>query len=134
MQEEKLERAKQQAPIAGRKFTVRVHRANIAPENANLPIIVNPIGPTSLGGKKEFMPGQPVELTIAQINVLKNAVEETEFELPDSSGIYEERDPIAAARSQFPEFQFRRNKVNGSIIAFRRSPNYIVESVEGLPQ
>lgn len=113
-------------------FKCKVHRANVEQENASLPITVNPIGPAALGGKKIFAPGTPVELTACQIGILKQPVE-TEFEIPDSSGIYEERNPIQSARSQYPDFEFRHNKTTGRIVAFKSTPNYFVEYLEGVP-
>jgi len=116
-----------------RFFKVKVHRTNIEPENAQLMITVHPIGNNpELGGKKQFLPGQVVELTAAQIGILKNPVE-TSFQVPDSSGIYEERNPIIAAKSQFPDFEFKRDKVSGNLIAFKSTPNYFVEYLEGIP-
>ena len=115
-----------------RFYKVKVHRANVEPENSSLPITVNPIGGPELGGKKVFNPGQPVELTVTQINILKTPVE-TEFIIPDSSGIYEERNPIQAARQQYPDFEFKHDRVTGSIIAHKSIPNYFVEYLEGVP-
>ena len=111
-------------------FKVKVHRANVEPENSMLPITVNVIGSPALGGKKVFSPGQTVELTAAQINVLKTPVE-TSFVIPDTSGIYEERNPIQAARQQYPDFEFKHDRVTGSIVASKSTPNYFVEHVEG---
>lgn len=120
------------SPIKTRKYKVKVHRANVEPENASLPITVNVIGPPELGGKKIFAPGTPVELTLPQINVLKTPVE-TEFVIPDTSGIYEERNPKQAARAQFPDFEIKQDKVTGQLIAFKSTPNYFVDFMEGVP-
>ena len=113
-------------------YKVKVHRANVEPENASLPITVNPIGPPSLGGKRTFAPGTVVKLTECQIGILKQPVE-TEFPIPEGSGIYEERNPIEAARLQYPDFEFKRDRVNGRLIAFKSTPNYFVEYLEGVP-
>lgn len=124
--------SKEEKSAVAKFFKVKVHRANIEPENASIPITVNPIGGPELGGKKVFSPGQPVELTATQIGILKQPVE-TEFPIPDGSGIYEERNPMQAARAQFPDFQFKHDRVNGTIIAFKSTPNYFVEFLEGVP-
>jgi len=110
------------------KVKCRVNRLNVHPENADLPIIVNILADKSKGGgRRVFNPGQVVELTRAQIESLRNAVEETDFPLSDQSGIHESKDPLQMAKNLYPGLKPIRNPETGEIRMIRNRRNYSVE-------
>lgn len=117
---------KPKAPIKPLECNIkcRVTRTNVDPDNANVPIsvIVN-----DRKNKREFQPGQIVQLSQGHINVLRDAVEETRLVLPDDSGIYKAENPLALARSQYPDMDAQFDPSTGGITCTRRQPNYIVE-------
>ena len=110
-----------------RKEIIRcmVHHANAAPENKEMPIIVNDMG--SPNGKRIIQPGKPTDLTRAQVNVLRDSVEEHNFPIPFESGIYEVGNPRKAAEGLYPGHQINVDRATGQVFAWKRVPNYIVE-------
>lgn len=108
---------------------VRVHRLNVDESNKELIITVNDLGDTR-HGKKEFIPGQEVELTQAQINILRAAVERQEITLDTYSGVHTESNPLMAAEKQFPGFKAHYDRHTGSVIVVKETPNYSIETVE----
>lgn len=104
----------------------RVTRTNIDPDNTTLPItvILN-----DRKNKREFSPGQEVMLSRGDIDLLKNCVEETRLYIPLDSGIYEARDPLAMATSQYPDMIAEKDQLTGEIVMTRRIPNYIIEEL-----
>ena len=102
----------------------RVTRTNVDPDNAMVPISVTV---NDRKNKREFSPGTVVKLSKAHIDVLRNSVEETKLVIPGDSGIYESKDPLALARSQYPDMIASYDQQTGEIICTRRVPNYVVE-------
>ena len=110
----------------GDMIRCRVHRTNCAEENTMIPITVNPCS-QKLGGKKIFMPGDEVELTPTQFNILKSAVEPHDLIIPSDSGIYNSADPFKSARDNYPGYTIRRDPNDGRLHATMDVSNYIVE-------
>ena len=106
---------------------VMVNRMNVDEKNQHLEIVVNDLG--MAGGRKSFYPGQEVELTMVQINILKDAVERTRIDIPAGSGVYEAENPLMAARTQFPGFRAVSDRHTGMIYAERTRPNYTITEV-----
>ncbi len=112
--------------VAAARKTYRVYRSNVDPDNKDIPISINANTPA---GKKQFAPGQEVELTATQISILKNAVEETMIQIPLESGIYTSNDPQSLAKNLYPSMTPQVNLATGEITMIDRSPNFIIESV-----
>lgn len=114
-------------PVSSKTVKVRVHRANMDPENSNLQIslCVN-----SSMNRKIFYPGEEVELTPSEIESLKDSVEETQIIVPPGSGIYQTQDPMALAKNQYPGMAPTRDSRTNLIVMVKRIPNYIIEVVE----
>ena len=106
----------------------KVHRTNCAEENMMIPIIVNPCS-AKLGGKKIFVPGEEVELTKAQYEILKDAKEPHDIIIPPDSGIYNAPDPLKSARANYPGYSIARDPNDGRLHATMSVPNYIIERV-----
>lgn len=104
----------------------RVTRTNIDPDNANM-VITTTVNHRK--NKREFLPGQEVLLSRAHVDVLRRSVEETKLYIQEDSGIYESRDPMAMARSQYPGMIAEICPLTGQIAMVRRVPNYIVEEI-----
>jgi hypothetical protein len=109
---------------------VVVNRLNVAEGNQDLEIIVNDIGIRT--GRKAFYPGQEVELSLCQINILKDAVEKTHIDISPNSGVYAEDNPIQAAQRQFPGFKIMTNPHTGLLYAEKRRPNYSIVEVDSI--
>jgi hypothetical protein len=110
---------------------VIVNRLNVSEDNQDLEIVVNDLGATN--GRKSFFPGQEVELTLAQIGILKDAVERNHIDIPAASGIYSDENPISAAKRMFPGFIIRQNQNTGMLFAEKHRANYaIVETSQVL--
>lgn len=105
---------------------VRIHRASGAPENKDLEISVCL---NHAKDRKKFYPGAEVELTPAEINVLRTSVEENAFYIPPDSGIYAAADPLAIARNQYPGMSAQYDQATGQIKVTKRTPNYLIEEV-----
>lgn len=120
---------KAEVPKDPRKIIKRVvvNRMNVDEKNQHLEIVVNDLGMAN--GRKSFYPGQEVDLTMVQINILKDAVERTRIDIPMNSGIYEADSPLQAARSQYPGFRAVTNKHTGMIYVERAKPNYTITEV-----
>jgi len=110
-----------------KELKCRVYHANTDPGNADMEISVTV---NTAASKKIFWPGVDVMLTQAHINVLKDSVEETRFDIPSESAIYSSRDPITAAKNNYPAMRAEVNPSTGLITMFRSMPNYLVEIVE----
>ena len=105
----------------------RVYRSNVDPDNRDMHISVTH---NSLAHKKIFWPGEEVELTEGQINILKDSVEENRLFIPAESGIYASKDPIAVAKNFYPNMRAEVNPTDNTISMISRVPNFIVELVE----
>lgn len=105
----------------------RVFRANIDPDNKDLPISVTP---NTFSNKKTFWPGQETKLTKTHLNILRDSVEEARIPIPPESGIYASKDPIAVAKNFYPSMSAEVNPVDNTITMVSRSPNYIIEILE----
>jgi hypothetical protein len=105
---------------------VRVHRASGDEDNRDVQISVCV---NSAKNRRVFYPGEEVELSLAQIAVLRNSVEETKLVIAPDSGIYEAKNPEAMARNHYPGMTLRRDKTTGLINMFKRTPNYLIEEV-----
>jgi hypothetical protein len=99
-------------------------------ENASFPISVFVIGKK----KKVFSPGTEVDLMDYHIEVLRNAVDETEIEIPQESGIYEAANPTRVAENNFPGFRASVSEVDGTITMRRSIPKYSVEIIKPLEE
>jgi hypothetical protein len=106
-----------------RRFVCVVHRLNTEKENSDLPIGVNCVGYK----RKYFNSGEEVVLYGYHINILRDAVEETELELPAESAIYEDSNPVAKAEINWPGFKARVREEDGAIMLYKRTPMYSVE-------
>lgn len=119
------------APISKdpRKITKRVivSRLNVDTENQDLEIVVNDLGAPS--GRKSFFPGQEVDLSLVQIGILKDAVERNHIDIPAGSGVYEDSNPMDAARQMFPGFTIKQNSHTGGLYAEKHRPNYAIVEV-----
>jgi hypothetical protein len=104
----------------------KVHRLNCDPTNAMIPITVNAIGRPG-GGRKEFRPGDVVNLSQAQVNNLEDAVDEPEVLIPEGSGVYEKGDPVQAAQAQYPGYRIVKDPATGFITATKRVPHFSIE-------
>jgi len=91
---------------------VRVHRASGDEDNRDVQISVCV---NSAKNRRVFYPGEEVELSLAQIAVLRNSVEETKLVIAPDSGIYEAKNPEAMARNHYPGMTLRRDKTTGLI-------------------
>jgi hypothetical protein len=110
-------------------YKVIVRRALGEAENRNDPITVN-TGSKETGGKRTFYPGEEVKLTRTQILILMDSKEASKIEIPDHDGrsaIYTSKDPILAAKEQWPGFEIQRDPVSGQLSAIRNDPVYFVE-------
>lgn len=113
-------------PARKRRLKVIVHRLNVDDDNKDLPITINDLGDPN--GRIVFSPGKPVELTQAQLNILKDSVEENEIVVPEGSGIYETSNPVQAAETNYPGFRATLDRETGQIILRRRTPNFMIET------
>lgn len=120
--------AQELSPV-DRRFRVIVHRLNVERENADLPISVNLVGRK----RRVFNPGEPTILYGYHIEILRNAVEDNEFEVPSESAAYESINPIKIAEANFPGYRARVRDEDGVIILTKRVPMYSVEILEELP-
>jgi len=116
---------KEPNPAFTRKHKVRVFRFNCEKENQNDPIVVDVVGVS--GQRKVFLPGQTVELSEAQIEILKNAKEDSSFEIEPTSGIYKARDPMREAVNWNPGFTPVQDPITGLITLTDSKPNYVIE-------
>jgi len=111
-------------------LSCRVSRLNAHPENSDDPIVVNVVANKNKGGgRRVIIPGQVVELTRAQVESLRNSVEETDFPLSEDSGIHESKDPIKTAKALYPGLTPVLNRETGEIRMVRSRRNFSVELV-----
>lgn len=110
----------------------RVLRANVDEANKSLVISVTA---NSISGRKQFHPGQEVDLTEAQINILIDSVEDTQIAIPPTSAIYESPPDrqLQLASNFFPDMQPVRNNATGMITMVKHAPNYIIQPLEHIP-
>jgi len=106
-----------------REYRCVVHRLNTEKENADLPISVCLVGKK----RKVFDPNKEVVLKGYLIDILRNAVEENDIEIPSESAIYEHSNPIAIAERNFPGFRATQNQEDGIIHLMKSTPMYSVE-------
>jgi len=119
--------SKQTAPKksdGSKKRRVKVFRQD---ENPNAPITVLVNTPQN---KREFHPGETVELSEQHIEALKLAREQSSYQIPPGSGIYEAASPKQEAQRQFPKFKIEEDFTTGTLWAIRDMPRYIVEHVD----
>lgn len=109
------------------KYKVIVNRLNVAEGNQDLVIVVNDLG--VVNGRISFYPGQEVELTQVQIDILKEAVEVNHIDIPPGSGVYSSVDPVAAVQAAHPGFVVKRNHRTGGLFAEKVRPNYSINIV-----
>jgi len=114
-------------PARKKRVKVIVHRLNVDDDNKDLPITVNDLGDPN--GRIVFSPGKPVDLTEAQLNILRDSVEESEITVPEGSGMYETANPLKIAEDNFPGFTASRDRETGLIKLRRRVPNFMIEIV-----
>ena len=107
-----------------KRYRCVVHRLNTDRENADLPISVDVVGKRK---KRVFYPGEEVILHDYHIEVLNNAVDSTELELPPESGIYSSENPLEQARRNYPGFKAVYSDVDGSIRLYKNAKMYSVE-------
>ena len=117
---------KERAPK--KKQLCRVYRANCDEENRDWIIKVTANGPHE---RAVFKPGQEIELTETQINILKDSVVESRIEIPGDSGIYSAKNPEVAAKNMYPDFQVEKDPYTNLIAMTKRLPKYIIEYLEG---
>jgi hypothetical protein len=106
----------------------RVHRSNCDPDNKDVLISVTF---NTAANRMAFWPGEEVELTESQVNVLKNSVEEVRIVLPPESGVYSSENPLVVAKSFYPNMQAELDRSTNLITMVQRTPNYIIEEVSG---
>lgn len=102
-----------------KRFRVKVQRLGGDEENRKNPIQVN-TGRVETGGKRVFYPGETVELTSTQIELLKNSKQQTDVEIPDhggESGIYNAKNPVEAAKLEWPGYTIRLDPETGALHA-----------------
>ena len=107
-------------------YICKVFHMDMDQENKDVPIslCVN-----NALNRKRFLPGQEVELTEAEINVLKEPLD-TQIPIPPTSGIYEAKDPIKEAKKQYKGLDIVRDKRSGVLLAVKRQPRFMVEVVK----
>lgn len=103
---------------------VKVHRTD---ENRHAPITVYVNEPKN---KREFFPGQAVELSEQLIEALKLAREESMIEIPENSGIYEAENPRLEAQAQNPGWDVETDFSTGTLYLKRSSPRYVIEYLD----
>ncbi len=108
------------------KKKYRIYRSNVDPDNKDIPISINA---NTTAGKKQFSPGEEVELSDTQISILRDAVDETMIQIPLESGIYTSNNPAALAKNLYPSMVPYTDPATGGITMVNRSPNYIIEPV-----
>ena len=117
-------------PLETKEFIVR--HMDMEPENADFPIYVNTCDPKT-GGEKRFAPGQPVALTRAQVNQLKDAVIDSSFTIGDigdnPSLALNSKNPLKEAQAMYPDFKIEFNPKTGVMTAIKHNPRYSVELV-----
>jgi len=116
------ETKKREAP----RRKVRVHRNNVDQDNADMIISVCV---NDAKNRKKFQPGEEIVLSKAEIETLRNSVEETRLYIPPDSGIYQAKDPLSVARNQYPGMRPELDRVTGQIVMVSRTPNYVIEYV-----
>lgn len=113
---------KPKAPAKGKKTKkCRVYRLG---DNKHAPITVTV---NDIRNKREFMPGQEVELTQQHIEALRNARIDSEIPVPDESGVYQASNPLHEAQRQNPSHKAEVDIKTGSIVLRRSEPLYSVE-------
>ena len=95
-------------------------------ENKHQPITVFV---NSADNKKEFHPGQEVELSEQLIEALNDARLESMHEIPPNSGIYEADNPRHEAQAQNPGYSVQVDYATGTIYLVRSEPKYLVEYI-----
>lgn len=109
------------------RVRVRVHWANVDPANKGLVISVCV---NKASNRIRFHPGEEVKLTPAQLNVLRDSVDETTFQVPAYSGIYQSQHPLVAAQASYPNMKPEMDRATGIITVRQRTPNYIIEQLD----
>ncbi len=116
--------AKDEKVIKMKKY--RVHRSNVDPDNRDLIITVTA---NSIANRKVFWPGEEVELSSTQVDILKNSIEEIKLVIPPESGIYLTANPVTAAQSQYPDMSPEIDRSTNTISMVKRIPNYVIETI-----
>lgn len=102
---------------------VTVYWANADPDNRHIPIVVNCVG---RHGKRVITPGVPVWLHERHLARLKDAVIETELQVPEGSGVYAAANPLATAEAQNPGMTARMDPATGLIYLVQRTVQYVI--------
>lgn len=106
---------------------VTVYWANADPDNKSNPIVVNCVGRY---GKKVIVPGVPLWLHERHIARLKDAVIETELQVPEGSGIYSAANPLRAAENQNPGMKARQDPATGLVYLVKRTVQFVISREE----
>jgi hypothetical protein len=109
-------------------FVVKVQHLLAEGKARDAAIPVNDLGDHA-HGKAVVYPNKEGVLSQVQINILNDAIEMIEVPVPDGSGIYEDRDPLAAAEAQFPEFTATRHRVTGAVMLRKERPRFAVQVI-----
>lgn len=117
--------------VPSERYSVRVYRANTDEENRDLVIKVTANGPTE---RSIFKPGTEVMLTIAQLNILRDAKISSSITIDANSGIYEAKSPEQAAKNMYPDFQVTTDRATGLITMVKNLPQYIIEFTGSRPE
>ena len=106
-----------------KKYPVRVMRISGDEANRDLIIKVTANGPNE---RAVFRPGEKVELTITQLNILNDAVQDTVIEIEPTSGIYSSRAPEVAAQNMYPGMEIIKDPYTGYLRAVRKVRHYSI--------
>lgn len=110
------------------RFKVVVNHLLAEGKERENPIPVNDLGDQK-HGRAICWPNQETILSTVQIGILKDAVERVSVSVPEGSGIYEELDPLKAAKTQFPGFNARWNHNTGTIELAKERPRFAINII-----
>jgi len=103
---------------------VKVHRMD---GNKHLPITVTV---NTRRNRREFWPGQEVELTEQQIGALKDAIVSHNIPISEGSGVYESNNPKAEAMRQNPGWDATVDIASATVFLHKDEPVYVVEYLD----
>jgi len=112
--------------VKTQKFVCKVYHMDMDQENRDVPISVCV---NSALNRKKFLPGEEVVLTESEIQVLRNAIINTQIVIPGNSGIYEARDPVREAKKHYKDMEIVRDRRSGQILAIKNNPRFLVEII-----
>jgi len=108
------------------KRWVKVHRMGVDENNRFLPIVVLV---NDIRSKREFTPGDPVELDDVQIQSLRDAAYNCAIQIPDDSAIYDSRNPLAAAEKMYEGMKAYHDPVTMKIWVKKNEQRYLIEEL-----